>query len=80
MEGKRMLYNLRIGKTRFPGKTIAECCDIIAARSEKINAANRTMADVVLFDIRNMGGKYRRMAYFGNDGKVFISINRRETK
>lgn len=75
-----MLYNLRIGKSRFPGKTVSECCDIIAARAEKINAENRTMADVVLFDMRNMEGKYRRMAYFGRDGKVFISINRRETK
>lgn len=75
-----MLYNLRIGKTRFSGKTIAECRDIIAAHAEKINAENRTMADVVLFDMRNMGGRYRRMAYFGRDGKVFISINRRERK
>lgn len=71
-----MLYNLRIGKTRYAGKTIAECCDIIAVRRDKINAENRTPADVILFDVRNMGGKYRRMAYFGHNGKVFISINR----
>jgi hypothetical protein len=75
-----MLYNLRIGKSRFSGKTILECCDIIAANAEKINAENRTMADIVIFDVRNMNEKYRRMAYFGNDGKVFISINRRKTK
>lgn len=71
-----MLYNLRIGKSRFTDKTLAECCDIIAARSDKINAANRTLADVVLYDVRNMGGKYSRMAYYGHDGKIFISINK----
>ena len=71
-----MLYNLRIEKSRFTGKTIAECCDIITARADQINAANLTPADVIIFDLRNMGGKYRRMAYFGRDGKVFISINR----
>jgi hypothetical protein len=75
-----MLYNLRIGKSRFPGKTIAECLDIIAAHAEKINVENRTKADVILFDVRNMSGKYRRMAYFGHDGKVFVSINRRKEK
>jgi hypothetical protein len=73
-----MLYNLRIGKSRFTGKTIAECCDIIAARADQINAANLTPADVVLFDVRNMSGKYRRMAYFDLYGKVFISINRKK--
>lgn len=75
-----MLYNLRIDKTRYTGKTIAQCCDIIAARADQINAANLTPADVVLFDVRNMSGKYRRIAYFDQYGKVFISINRRETK
>ena len=75
-----MLYNLRIGKSRFSGKTIVECCEIIAANAEKINADNRVMSDVVLFDVRNMEEKYRRMAYFGHNGKVFVSINRRKAK
>ena len=75
-----MLYNLRIGKSRWTGKTIAECCDIIAAHYSKINAENVTPADTVLFDIRNMGGKYKRFAYFNHYGKVFISINRRKTQ
>lgn len=73
-----MLYNIRIDKTRYTGKTIAQCCDIIAARADQINAAILTPADVVLFDVRNMGGKYRRMAYFDHCGKVYISINRRK--
>ena len=72
-----MLYNLRIDKSRWTGKTIAECYDIIAARCDKINAATLTPADVILFDVRNMTGKYSRMAYFGRNGKVFVSINRK---
>lgn len=71
-----MLYNLRIGKSRYTRKTPAECCDIIAARCDKINAENRTPADRVLYDVRNMDGKYRRMAYYGHDGKIFLSINK----
>jgi hypothetical protein len=71
-----MLYNLRINKSRFTGKTIAECCDIIAAHADQINAVNLTPIDRVLFDIRNMNAKYRRMCYFDNTGKVFVSINR----
>lgn len=73
-----MFYNLRIGKKRFPGKNICECYDIIAAHAEEINAENRTRADVVLFDVRNMKETYNRMAYFGHDGKIFVSINRRK--
>jgi hypothetical protein len=73
-----MLYNLRIGKSRFTGKTIAECCDIIAARCDSINTYNRTSADVILFELCNLKNTYRRIAYYGHDGKVFISINRKK--
>lgn len=75
-----MLYNLRIGKSRWTGKTISECCNIIAAHYSEINAENVTPADNVLLDIRNMSGEYKRFAYFNHYGKVFISINRREAK
>lgn len=75
-----MLYNLRIEKSRWSGKTIAECCDIIANHYTKINAENITPADDVLFDVRNLSSDYKRLAYFNHYGKVFISINRRETK
>lgn len=73
-------YNLKIGKSRWTGKTIAECCDIIAAHYSEINAENVTPAGSVLLDIRCMSGEYKRLAYFNHYGKVFISINRRENK
>lgn len=75
-----MLYNLRIGKSRFTGKTIMECCNIIASREDKINAGCRTDASVILFEIRTMDKSYIRHAFYGTDGKIFVSINRRGSK
>ena len=75
-----MLYNLRIGKSHWTGKTIAECCDIIAAHYNKINAANVIPAENVLLDVESMSGDCVKMAYFNHFGKVFISINRGKQK
>lgn len=75
-----MLYNLRIGKSRFAGKSITECCDIIAARAGEINALSRCKADHILFELRGISETYYRIVYYGHDGKIYISINRRETK
>lgn len=72
-----MRYNLKIGKSRWTGKTIAECCDIIAAHYSEINAENITPADTVLLDIKYISPDCCRMAYYSHLGKVFISINRR---
>ena len=71
-----MRYNLRIEKSRYTGKTIAECCDIIAARADKINAACRMPAGNIILELRSLDKTYRRAAYYGNNGKVFVSINR----
>ena len=72
-----MLYNLRIGKTRYAGKTMVECCDIIAARRDTINENNRMAADNILLELHSLNGIYRRIVYFGNNGKVFVSINKK---
>lgn len=70
-----MLYNLRIGKTRYTGKTLEECRAIIAARLADINRVCMTRADVIRLDLAT-GADLIRLAYYGRDGKMYVSVNR----
>jgi hypothetical protein len=71
-----MRYNLKIGKSRYSGKTIADCIDILAIRYTEISAACITPAAWILAEIASMHDDVRRLAYYDNTGKVFISINK----
>lgn len=73
-----MLYNLRIGKSRYPAKNVLQCVDIISARRNDITKDCRVSVDAILRDVCYMAGQYRRLAYYGNDGKIFLSINRKK--
>ena len=75
-----MRYNLKIGKSRYASKTLADCIDVIAARYTEINAACITPAAWILFEIANLSDDVSRLAYCDKSGKQFISINRRECK
>lgn len=73
-----MKYNLRIGKTRYTGKTLAECVDIIAARYNEVNANCIIPAAWIITEIITITENVRRLTYHGHDEKVFVSVNRRE--
>jgi hypothetical protein len=73
-----MRYNLKIGKSRYANKTLADCIDVIAARYTEINAECITPAAWILFEIINLPADVSRLGYHGKSGKIFISINREE--
>lgn len=73
-----MHYNLKIGKSRYTNKALADCIDIIAARYTEINAECLTPAAWILFELARMPENVLRQAYHDKNGKIFISINRRE--
>ena len=73
-----MCYNLKIGKSRYASKTLADCIDVIAARYTEINAACITPAAWILFEVVHLPANVSRAAYHDKNGKIFISINRRE--
>lgn len=73
-----MHYNLKIGKSRYASKKLADCIDIIAARYTEINAACITPAAWILFEIINLPNDVSRLAYHDKNGKVYFSINREE--
>ena len=75
-----MKYNLKIGKSRYANKNLADCIDIIAARYTEISAACLTPPSWILFEIVNMPANVLRLAYHDKNEKVFISINRRGRK
>lgn len=75
-----MRYNLKIGNSRYINKKLADCIDIIAARYTEINTACTTPAAWILFEIVHLPANVSRAAYHDKNGKIFISINRRETK
>ncbi len=75
-----MLYNLRIDKTRYTGKSHAECVKIIISRHNEIAAACLVPAAFIRADIISMTADVQRLAYYGHDGKVFVSINKMEEK
>lgn len=73
-----MLYNLRIDKTRYTGKTLQECVAILAAKENLIDGRARMPAAGILADVARIKPNLLRSVYFGHDGKVFISINRKK--
>ena len=75
-----MLYNLRIDKTRYTGKTLQECAAILAAKKDQIDGRARMPAAGILADVATLKSNLRRSVYFGHDGKVFISINRKKVE
>lgn len=73
-----MRYNLRIGNSRYTNKTLAGCIDIIAARYTEINTECITPAAWILAEIVTMRDDVQRITYHGQNGKVFVSINKGE--
>ena len=72
-----MRYNLKIGKSRYTNKTLAECIDIIAIRYTEVNTNCITPAAWILTEIIIMPESVDRVTYHDKNGKVFISINRK---
>lgn len=75
-----MYYNLKIGKTRYASKTLADCIDVIAIRYMEIASTCITPAAWILAEIAGLSGDVSRLAYYDKNGKVFISINRKGEK
>lgn len=75
-----MKYNLRVGKSRYTSKTIAECVDIIAIKYNEVAANCITPAAWIISEVVTMPENVSRLAYHGNNQKVFISINKEVRK
>lgn len=75
-----MYYNLKIGKTRYSNKTLADCIDVIAIRYMEIATTCITPAAWILAEIAALPSDVLRLAYHDKNGKVFVSINRKGEK
>lgn len=72
-----MLYNLRIGTTRYTEKTMEECINIIRSKYDKITAAGIVPANLIRDRLITMNQDILKLKYYDNTGKVYLSINRR---
>lgn len=71
-----MLYNLRIGRTRYTGKTMEECINIIRQKHDRITAAGIVPAEFIRARLITMEPDIITLKYFDTTGKVYLSINR----
>lgn len=76
MKKNIIAYNVRIFEKRYINlskEDIPELLDLYAAR---IAENSRCSLDNIKFEIRNISDSYRRVAFYGNNGKIIVSLNR----
>lgn len=65
---------------RYRKKSIADILEIIKRSENIINAGTRCTFSYIVNDIATLKNTYRRVAYYGNDGKIAISLNKVKEK
>lgn len=71
-----MLYNLRIGNTRYTGITMEQCIATIRKKHDKITAAGIVPDYLIKARLITLEPDTVALRYYDNTGKVYLSINR----
>ena len=71
-----MKYNFRIFEKRYKNKTIAEILEILDGYADRITKELRCDSAQVINDIKYLKSTYRRIAFYGHNNRVLISLNK----
>ena len=71
-----MLYNVRIFGRRYKNKTKADAIALLSIYADQIEKASRVPFQKILIDITLIHGDCTRLAFYGHDDKVIISLNK----